>query len=122
MCVYSMIVDHFGDKWTTPPYTIPAGPTIPWRPEPVVPPVTVPFPPVPPHIPERPAAQPYKPLTPDEIEDLRKLLERATEYDKRTGQADCETEAKIERLKNIIKKLAPETDLSFLDGEKKSDE
>ncbi len=81
MCVVSMIYDHFHDKWQprpTPPWFIP--PTVPTQP-------SVPA------------------ITPDEIEEFRRLLERAREYDRRTGQPDCELEEKRQKLKKLADEL-----------------
>ena len=85
MCVYSMIVDHFNDKWTKKleeSDSLPAWPTQGWLP-----------PPSPPQ------------LTDEEIADLRKLLERAKEYDARTGQKECELEEKKEKLRRLAAEL-----------------
>lgn len=103
MCVYSMVVDHYFDKWQ--PYISP--PIVPWQPIPtVVPPwqppdvVTVP----PPRMP-----------TDGEIQEFGKLLERAREYDKKHNQPDCELEEKKKKLLKLAKKLGIEEKVSFLD-------
>lgn len=131
MCVYSFVADHFYDKWTRPPYVIPAKPyeqpPIPWQPPPPFgPPVIVPYVPMPglpattsPVTPPTSTKVKGRLLTPEEIDELRVILEKAREYDERTGQPDCETEDKIEKLKKLILELAPEADISFLDQEKK---
>ena len=38
-----------------------------------------------------------------EVENMRELLKRAVDYDKRTGQEHCETDSKVELLKKIAK-------------------
>lgn len=43
--------------------------------------------------------------TPHEIEEFRKLLDRAREYDKRMNQSDCESEEKRQKLLAIAKEL-----------------
>ena len=102
MCVMSMVVDHYREKWT--PVVIPM----------------IPFPggaggigglPVtlfttPPQVP---------PITAAEIEEFRKLLERAREYDRKNNEPDCEMAEKINALKLIAEKLG--VDISFIDKE-----
>lgn len=76
MCVYSMIVDHHWDKWKD------------IKPLPFTP------------------SQPYIPaISPLEIEEFRKLLERAREYDKKNNEPDCELEEKKERIRKLAKDL-----------------
>lgn len=90
MCVVSMISDHFHDKWndfykyTSPP--VPEAPLPPWL-NPPVPPSTTPT------------------LTEEEVAELRKLLDRAREYDERNGEPDCELEEKKERLRKLAEEL-----------------
>lgn len=81
MCAVSMIYDHYGDKWKQPPY-------VPW------PPTYTPA-----------IYPPQSPITPQEIEEFRKLLERAREYDKKNNQKDCELDSKREALKKLAKDL-----------------
>lgn len=88
MCVYSMIVDHFADKW------LPGGPPRPWPPE--VPPPT--------------------PPTPAEVEDFRRLLEKARLYDRRHAQPDCGTDDKRRRLRELAAALG--VDIAFPDDDK----
>ena len=80
MCVVSMIYDHYYDKWRE--YFPPSHWQVPMMP-----------------IPQQPA------ITPEEIVEFRKLLERAREYDKRTGQPDCELEEKRKKLKDLADQL-----------------
>jgi len=84
MCVVSMVYDHFYDKWRQPPYTIPILPFVPYIPA----------------------------ISTSEIEEFRKLLERAREYDKRNNEPDCELEEKRKRLKDLAKELG--VDISFV--------
>jgi hypothetical protein len=74
MCVVSMVMDHYWDKWSPPPQL----PT---------------FPMVPPTI------------TPEEVEEFRKLLERAREYDKKNNEPDCEIAEKRDRIKALADSL-----------------
>lgn len=94
MCVYSMIMDHYWDKWKMPqqPVTTP-------QPLPTIYPYAFPTPP-----------QPI--ITPAEIEEFKKLLERAREYDKKHGQPDCELEEKRRKLKDLAETLG--VDISFV--------
>ena len=91
MCVVSMVYDHFYDKWDKYP-----------RPQPyrVVPPVLpfVPYPTLPPQI------------TPKEIEEFKKLLEKARKYDEDNNQKDCELESKRKKLQDLAKELGVEID------------
>lgn len=82
MCVVSMIYDYHYDKWWE-RYNI----------QPVTLPV-LPF------------------ITPEEIVEFRKLLERAREYDKKNNQPDCELDEKKEKLKKLAKEMGVE--ISFL--------
>jgi hypothetical protein len=90
MCVYSMVVDHYTDKWRpmVPPY----------QPQPsvVIPPVVV---------------QPL--ISEEELAEFRRLLERAREYDRRMNQPDCELESKKQILRDLADKLGVKVD--FLD-------
>lgn len=90
MCVVSMIIDHYKDKWEPKPYE-------PWNPG------TNPYPTLPP-MPWNPLgeAERIKKLE-EEVEELKKLLARAREYDKRNNEPDCEVQEKIDALKRIAK-------------------
>lgn len=82
MCVYSMISDHFYDKWNPwPNYPEP------WKPNP--------------YAPQPPVKIPSK----EDIDEFYKLLERAREYDKRTGQPDCDLEDKKVKLRKLAEEL-----------------
>lgn len=83
MCTYSMIVDARYDDWQrrtgTPDYQF---------------------------YPLGPAPSPATPLvTPQEIEEFRRLLERAREYDRAHNEPDCEVEEKRQRIKALAEKL-----------------
>ena len=86
MCTYSMIMDHYWDKWqpyrTTPPM-----------------PVQWPFWPPSPMFPAQPGP------TTAEIEEFSILLAKAKEYDKRTGQEDCELESKKDKIRQLATEL-----------------
>lgn len=92
MCVYSMIMDHYQDKWT---------PAIPFIPN------SLPYSPSLPYIPPT-IAIPY--ITKEEIEEFRKLLERAREYDKKNNEPDCELQEKKDALKALAEKLGIKID------------
>ena len=91
MCTVSMIMDHYGDKWSKPPYQL----------QPVYPPALA-----------------WPPLTPEpritqaELDEFRTLLERAREYDKRNNEPDCELESKKVKVKKLAEELGVE--ISFL--------
>lgn len=95
MCVYSMIADHYIRKWEPFPWPDPP----PFTPQPTVTPTPI--------IIEHPS-----PFTPSEVQDLKDLLERAKEYDRQTGQPDCENEEKKAKLREIAGRFGVE--LPFL--------
>lgn len=87
MCAVSMIMDHYWDKWPKP------NPT--------------------PHWPQPNPLQPYIPPnlpTAEEIEEFRKLLERARKYDKDNNEPDCELQEKKDRLKKLADELGIKID------------
>lgn len=43
-----------------------------------------------------------------DVEDMKSLLERAKEYDERTGQPNCEMEEKMRLLREIAKAVGVE--------------
>jgi hypothetical protein len=98
MCVVSMVMDHYWDKWRE--YQ-------PW---------TAPVTPYGPYVPDGPrkhfpaSAPALSPITPAEIAELRKLLERAREYDRKNNEPNCELEEKRERLKKLAEKLGVKID------------
>lgn len=91
MCVMSMIMDHYTDEWSSRrprrnPYNDPG--TWPRTPRPwVVPPPQV---------------------TDEQLAEFKRLLDRAREYDKLTGQPDCELDEKRKRLKDLARELGVE--------------
>jgi len=88
MCVVSMIVDHYTEKWQPHPQ---------WQ-----------------QIQQMPFTQivPVQQITPDEIAEFKRLLERAREYDKRNSEPDCELESKKATLKKIAEHFGVE--INFL--------
>jgi hypothetical protein len=83
MCVYSMIVDHKIYEWER------RGPWLTY----------------PDDNPVAPYAPTVSAITPEEIEEFRRLLNRAREYDKANNQKDCEMEEKKEKLKKLAEEL-----------------
>lgn len=77
MCVYSMIVDHYTEKWS---HWLPVNPS-----------------------PTPPLVSPL--LTPSELDDFGSLLRRAVRYDDDNAQSDCELEAKKEKLRDLARQL-----------------
>jgi hypothetical protein len=85
-----MIGDFYRDKWTTSPGCVPIpGPYTP-------------------HMPSALDWKPNPPATRDDFEQLKKevlemkeLLKRAIEYDKRNNEPECGNEFKIEFLKKV---------------------
>lgn len=78
MCVSSMIMNHFFDKWSQPPYQ-PLDLQAPYSTQ--------------------------KPITWDEINEFESLLKKARAYDQQTNQVDCENEEKRQQLKSLARKL-----------------
>jgi hypothetical protein len=83
MCTYSMIADHYKDKWSplsqyVYPQTTPLG--TPW-----------------------PAALPDPEIAKirEELADMKKLLLKAIEYDKKNGSPHCEMKEKVDFLKKV---------------------
>jgi len=77
-----MIYEHYTEKWQQPQYYPQVFPTG------QLPQITI---------------QPS--ISPEEIAEFRKLLERAREYDKRNNEPDCELETKRETLKKLAEQL-----------------
>jgi hypothetical protein len=84
MCTVSMVVDHYSDKWSelyTPPYYIaPPGKLLG---EVAV--IT---------------KEEFDALKKD-VEEMKKLLQRAKKYDEEHNQPDCESEQKLKRLESL---------------------
>ena len=94
MCAYSMIMDHFHNKWKGLGSQEPSYPFV----------SPVPFPPwpLPPLAPK---------ITQAEIDEFHALLERAREYDIRMHQPNCELESKKEKIRALAKELNVEISL-----------
>lgn len=77
MCVVSMVMDHYTDKWWERLSTYP-------NPQPAV----------------------YQPqITDEEIAEFKRLLERAREYDKKHNEPNCELKAKKDKLRDLAEQL-----------------
>lgn len=85
VCFVSMVMDHYHDKWKDKLPQFPSAPYSPW-----------------------PVPMPIPTITPDEIAEFKKLLDRAREYDKKMGQPDCELDEKRQALKKVAKELGVE--------------
>lgn len=97
MCVVSMVMDHYWDKWTPQvPIPLPRQFPLDWTSPPTI---TVT------HSPPS--------ITPEEISEFRTLLERAREYDKRNSEPNCELQEKKDRLKALAKDLG--FNIDFID-------
>lgn len=86
MCAVSMVMDHYADKWQQYPRRFEPFQNFP-------PPYTLP-----PQIPQ------------SEIDEFRKLLERAREYDKKNNEPDCGLDSKKARVKDLADKLGVKID------------
>lgn len=83
MCVVSMVMDYYSDKW----YERLQRPL---------------------NIPPMPKWPPYTPeprLTEEEVKEFRELLRRAREYDKKNNEPDCELEEKKEKVRKLAEEL-----------------
>ncbi len=85
MCVVSMILDHYHDKWWE---------RIPHE-EPTIEPYIV--------SPTQPNPEPR--ITDEEIREFRDLLRKARDYDKKNNEPHCELESKKETLRKIAEAL-----------------
>jgi hypothetical protein len=83
MCSVSMVMDHYADKWKD------------WHQQPLAPqPGSLSG------FYNYPTRAEFDALR-KEVQDMKELVKRAVEYDKRTGQPDCETAEKVERVRKI---------------------
>lgn len=90
MCTVSMIGDHYSDKWKKPDYTN----------------IFNNFPSI-----SRPEFDALK----KEVEEMKKLLERALAYDKANNEPHCEMEDKVKLLKQVAKMVGVDLDTVFKD-------
>jgi hypothetical protein len=65
-----------------------------------------------------PIPVPLKPVSPEEVEEFRELLRKAREYDKRTGQKDCEEAQKRQKILDLANSLG--IDVSFVKDDSES--
>lgn len=86
MCVVSMIGDHYTDKWRGREWQT---------------------------IIERPVSAAEVEQLRQEVEEMKKLLKKAVEYDKRTGQPDCPNEDKLAMLKEVARAMNIDLDEVF---------
>lgn len=82
MCVYSMVTDFYRDRWINPqsPYPYTTSPALPFNHEQV---------------------EQFK----RDMEEMRKLLEKARKYDEANGEKDCEMDEKKRQLRELAEKL-----------------
>ncbi len=116
MCVYSMIMDHYGDEWErrkyVPIYPVYPNPFIPYPRNPLLPEPLPNYPTyIPPNVTITTNTTPTPQITPQEIEEFHRLLERAREYDKRNNEPDCELQQKKDKLIRLAKELG--VDITF---------
>lgn len=94
MCVVSMVMDHYRDRWEP----------MRWDPLPApVMPGVFPTNPIPPFF--TPMAQPFSREEFDQlkrdVEEMKKLLVRAKEYDRKNNEPDCEMAEKADFIRKI---------------------
>lgn len=97
MCVVSMVGDHYNDKWKD------FFPFIPQPNQPNINPFDQKF-----KLPEI-SREEFNQLK-REVEDLKKLLERAKAYDKANNEPNCEIEDKMKFLKEVAKLVGVDLD------------
>lgn len=90
MCTMSMIMDHKYDEWNRRYVAPPFDPNAPY--------------------PTQPRSVP--PITQEEVDEFRRLLERARQYDKDHNQPDCELEEKRQKIRELAEVLG--VDVSFI--------
>lgn len=85
MCSVSMIMDHQYDEWQRrlQQWQPPAWPYQPYQPP---------------------------PIRPEEVEEFRRLLDRAREYDRKNNEPDCELEEKRQKLRDLADTLGVKID------------
>lgn len=103
MCVVSMVMQHRYDEWND---------RIRWPSSPF--PDTNPF--GQPLVPPAPVV--VRPVTQEEVDEFRRLLERAREYDRKNNEPDCELDEKRQALKTLAKELG--VDIAFIDEPSKA--
>lgn len=94
MCVVSMVGDHYQDKWN--PLNQQTGGQIDWT-DVLNPSVK---------------KNEFEALK-KEVEEMKKLLERALEYDKKNNEPHCEMEEKVELLKKVAKLVGVDLERVF---------
>lgn len=88
MCVISMVMDHYNDKWKSVDWT---GAFL---------------------VPDLVSKEDFTKLRAD-VDEMMALLKRAKLYDDATGQPDCENEQKMVLLRNIAKLVGVDLDEVF---------
>ena len=87
MCVVSLVMQTKTDEWFQRYWYQPVSP------------MPVPLPP----------PNPMVPLpTKEEVDEFRRLLEKAREYDRKNNEPDCEMEEKRDKLRALAKELGVE--------------
>lgn len=87
MCAVSMVMEHYSDKWGQLVQPLPQPPNV-W----------ITYPPVVPMV------------TQEEVDEFRRLLERAREYDRKNNEPDCEIVEKKNRVKELAESLGVKID------------
>ena len=88
MCVVSMVGDHYADKWRD------------WAPTPGI------AHPAPPQGVRRDEFDQFR----RDVEEMKKLLKRAKEYDERNGEPDCEIDEKMALLRRVAEAVGVSLD------------
>lgn len=105
MCVVSMVIDHYKDKWFDEWQKIQRDN------QPFTGTFRINTPPVP-----MPQTIPVRQIPQADIDEFYKLLNRAREYDKRNNEPECEMQEKIDALKAVAKALGVEIEIKSTEG------
>lgn len=100
MCVVSMVGDHFHDKWN------PLVPKTPYGPQPLD------YQDLSKLLKLPPSKADYDALK-KEVEEMKALLKRAIEYDRRNNEPECQIEEKLVLLRAVAKMMGVSLDDVF---------
>ena len=111
MCVVSMVGDHFNDKWKDWPWGTSPSPNPQAYPNPIQPDWE--------NLLNPPVRKSDFDALKKEVEEMKELLKKALEYDKKNNEPHCEMEEKVALLKAVAKMVG--VDLSEIFGNDKGE-
>lgn len=101
MCVVSMIVDHYGDKWRQPGWQQPPTPG---------------FDALQVHLTQITRLE-FDQLK-KEVLDMKELIKKALDYDKKNDEPDCQKDEKVQIVKDVAKLVGVSLDDLFPEGKR----